>query len=228
MPVDLRAQVVHHALADDVGQPGLADAQHRRWRPRCRSSRRPATNSSSSSVVGDRDVEDVAQQERRDHRQDRRDRDQDQDGEQPPAVGPEERERSGAFRSGILGLPRRGRLEATPSRGSPPPSIAPEGCRHTATVFGAGSRASSRTSSMLMTGWKDMPRGRPAGTSSRSPRLRSGRITVGQARGVRGQDLLLEAADRQHAALQRDLAGHADRVLDRAPASAATPARSSS
>ena len=39
---------------------------------------------------------------------------------------------------------------------------------------------------------------------------------VGEARGVGGEHLLLQAADRQHAALQRDLAGHADRVLDRA------------
>src|SRR5438876_8481555 len=39
---------------------------------------------------------------------------------------------------------------------------------------------------------------------------------VGQTGGMRRQRLLLEAADRQHAALQRDLAGHADRVLDRA------------
>src|SRR4051794_12670448 len=41
---------------------------------------------------------------------------------------------------------------------------------------------------------------------------------VGQAGGVRGEHLLLEPADRQHSSLQRDLTGHADRVLDRAAA----------
>src|SRR4029453_1705122 len=40
---------------------------------------------------------------------------------------------------------------------------------------------------------------------------------LGQAGRVGGQDLLLQSADREHAALQRYLAGHADRVLDRAP-----------
>src|SRR5579862_2508210 len=39
---------------------------------------------------------------------------------------------------------------------------------------------------------------------------------VGQPRCVRGERLLLQPADRQHATLQRHLAGHADRVLDRA------------
>src|SRR5437764_13834041 len=40
---------------------------------------------------------------------------------------------------------------------------------------------------------------------------------VGQTRGVRGQRLLLQTADRQHSPLQGDLAGHPDRVLHRAP-----------
>ena len=40
---------------------------------------------------------------------------------------------------------------------------------------------------------------------------------VGQPRGVRGEHLLLQPADREHAPLQRHLAGHPDRVLDRAP-----------
>jgi hypothetical protein len=44
-----------------------------------------------------------------------------------------------------------------------------------------------------------------------------GQDHIGQARRVGRQHLLLEPADRQHAALQRDLAGHADRVLDRRP-----------
>ena len=38
---------------------------------------------------------------------------------------------------------------------------------------------------------------------------------VGQPGRVGGEHLLLQPADRQHPALQRDLAGHADRVLDR-------------
>src|SRR6185503_2469298 len=37
---------------------------------------------------------------------------------------------------------------------------------------------------------------------------------VGDACRMRGEHLLLEAADRQYAALEGDLAGHADRVLD--------------
>ena len=55
-----------------------------------------------------------------------------------------------------------------------------------------------------------------------------GQDHVGQPRGVRGEHLLLEPADRQHAALQRDLAGHADRVLAPRGRSAATRAPSSS
>src|SRR4051812_23522384 len=45
-----------------------------------------------------------------------------------------------------------------------------------------------------------------------------GQDHIGQAGGVCGEDLLLEAADRQHSSLQGDLTGHADRVLDRATA----------
>jgi hypothetical protein len=38
-------------------------------------------------------------------------------------------------------------------------------------------------------------------------------IDVGQAGGVGRESLLLQASDRQHATLQRHLAGHADSVL---------------
>src|SRR3954451_6259901 len=38
---------------------------------------------------------------------------------------------------------------------------------------------------------------------------------VGEPGGMRREHLLLEPADRQHSPLERDLAGHADRVLDR-------------
>jgi len=38
---------------------------------------------------------------------------------------------------------------------------------------------------------------------------------VGEPGGVRREHLLLEPADRQHPALERDLAGHAHRVLHR-------------
>ena len=80
---------------------------------------------------------------------------------------------------------------------------------------------------MLMTGWKDIDLADVRGDVVEVAAVALGQDHGRQARGVRGQDLLLEAADREHAALQRDLAGHADRVLDRAPGQAATPARSS-
>ena len=48
------------------------------------------------------------------------------------------------------------------------------------------------------------------GTSSRSRSLRCGMSTRLDPRAVRGEELLLDAADRQHAAAQRDLAGHRD------------------
>ncbi len=52
--------------------------------------------------------------------------------------------------------------------------------------------------------------------SSRSPRLRSGRITSVRPAAWAASDLLLEPADRQHPTLEGDLAGHPDGVLDRA------------
>ena len=51
---------------------------------------------------------------------------------------------------------------------------------------------------------------------------------LGEPGPVGGQHLLLHAADRQHPALQRDLAGHADLAAHRAAGEQATPARWSS
>ena len=96
------------------------------------------------------------------------------------------------------------------------------------TCAGAGSSAISSTSPTVMTGWNVICSRTSAGTSSRSAAVALGDDHVGQPGGVRREHLLLQPADRQHAALERDLAGHADRVLHRAAASAATPARSSS
>ena len=53
-------------------------------------------------------------------------------------------------------------------------------------------------------------RGDPAGISSTSRRLRSGSTTRWMPGALRGEHLLLDAADRQHLAAQRDLAGHRD------------------
>ena len=97
--------------------------------------------------------------------------------------------------------------------GNRPCSLTP---RHS-DCTGVSSSARSSTSSIVITGWNVISSRTSSGTSSRSARLRSGRITSVRPGGVRGEHLLLEPADRQHAALQRDLAGHADRVLHRAP-----------
>ena len=45
---------------------------------------------------------------------------------------------------------------------------------------------------------------------------------LGQAGGVSGQHLLLQAANREHAPLERHFTGHADGALDRSAASGAT------
>ena len=57
------------------------------------------------------------------------------------------------------------------------PAEEPGDTGHQSTVAGAGSRAASSTSPMLITGWKVIVSRTSAGTSSRSPRLRSGRMT---------------------------------------------------
>ena len=70
--VDRGAQVVHDALADDVRQPGLRDAEHAGGDRDRRSSRATSSVSSAVSPLRDRVVEHLAQQERRDHRRGRR------------------------------------------------------------------------------------------------------------------------------------------------------------
>ncbi len=82
MAVDLRAQVVHHALADDVREPGLQDAEHAGG-DRDRDHARDERDQQPVVVLGDRDVEHVAQQERRDDAEAGRDDDQAQDRRQP-------------------------------------------------------------------------------------------------------------------------------------------------
>ena len=72
------------------------------------------------------------------------------------------------------------------------------------------SSASSRTWRTSSTRWNVMASRTASGTSSRSAPLRAGRMTSREPGPVGGQHLLLDAADRQHPALQRDLAGHAD------------------
>ena len=74
----------------------------------------------------------------------------------------------------------------------------------------AGCSAESRTSRTSSTRWNVITSRTASGTSSRSGPLRLGRITVVEAGTLRGEHLLLHATDRQHPALQRDLAGHAD------------------
>ena len=81
------------------------------------------------------------------------------------------------------------------------------------TDFSSSARPS--TSSIDITGWKAISSRTFCGMSSRSARFRSGMIDVGDPGRVSREHLLLETADRQDAALQRDLAGHADRVLHR-------------
>ena len=88
--VDLRAQVVHDPLADDVRQPRLADPEHA---GDDRDGDHPGDEQDQQAVVvlRDGDVEDVAQQERRDHPEPGGDDDERQHRGQPAAVGAEER-----------------------------------------------------------------------------------------------------------------------------------------
>ena len=72
-----------------------------------------------------------------------------------------------------------------------------------------------RTSS---TGWIVSASRTDSGRSSRSGSFLAGMMTVGDAGPVGGQQLLLDASDGQHLALQGDLAGHGDVGLHRAAA----------
>ena len=168
--VDGRAQVVHDPLADRVGDPRLGDAddaggdgdrdhpQHQRGEQR-------------GVALGDRLVEDLAQQEGRDHAQAGGEEDQaEQPGQSQPVV-PEQ-----ASDPAEVGSPGRsilGTLDVVAG------CEGPAAVAHAAIVSGsrAGSSASSSTSSTVMTGWKVICSRTSSGTSSRSPRLRSGRIT---------------------------------------------------
>ena len=63
---------------------------------------------------------------------------------------------------------------------------------------------------------------RCSGMSSMSRSLSAGAMTVRDAVALRGERLLLQPADRQHLAGERDLAGHRDVVAHAAPGDAAT------
>ena len=77
----------------------------------------------------------------------------------------------------------------------------------------SGSSARSSTSSIVITGWKRHLLADLLGDVVEVAAVALGQDHLGQPGRVRGEHLLLEPADRQHPALQRDLAGHADRVL---------------
>ena len=82
----------------------------------------------------------------------------------PSCAASEDRERSSGARGG-------------PPRGGPPRAPARSCATPHAAASGAGSSASSSTSSSVITGWNVIARARRSGTSSRSARFRSGRIT---------------------------------------------------
>ncbi len=77
----------------------------------------------------------------------------------------------------------------------------------------AGSSAMSSTSSIDMTGWNVICLADVRRHVVEVTTVALGQDHFGQARRMRGEHLLLEPADRQHPALQRDLAGHADGAL---------------
>ncbi len=85
----------------------------------------------------------------------------------------------------------------------------------TAPASPARRRAPRTTSSTSPTTWTDTASSTSAGTSSRSGSLRSGHEHLGQAGSLGGEQLLLQTADREHPAVEGDLAGHADLGADR-------------
>ena len=91
MAVDGRAQVVHDALADRVGVERLRDAE-RAGRERDRDHPADEEGEQLGVLLGDRLVEDGAQQEGGDHPEPGRDQDQAQDRGEPRPVGAEERQ----------------------------------------------------------------------------------------------------------------------------------------
>ena len=208
--VDLRAQVVHDALADEVGEPGLADAEHAGGD---RDADHPGDEHDQQPVVvlRDRDVEHVAQQERRDHRQHRRDAIRTRTARAGRGTGGRAARCGGSARAS--GLARGGGWRRRPPRSPPPLHSAGRLPSHSHRIRRRLERERRAPRRCVITGWNVICSRTSSGTSSRSPRLRSGRITSVRPGRVRGEHLLLEPADRQHAALQRDLAGHADGVL---------------
>ena len=106
MPVDRGAEVVHHPLAHLVGEPGLEDAEDPR---EDRDPDQPEDEDRQQAVVvlGQRLVEDVADEERRNDAEERREADQ-------PA------RRSGASRYALRGRrPGAGSRAARPGRPAP-------------------------------------------------------------------------------------------------------------
>ena len=86
----------------------------------------------------------------------------------------------------------------------------------------------SSTSCTSSARWNVITSRTRSGTSSRSGPLRVGQDHLGEPGPLGREHLLLHAADRQHPALQRDLAGHADVGAHRSAGEQATRARSSS
>ena len=119
-----------------------------------------------------------------------RDDDQPEDGGQPRPVRAEQRDDAAA----VAAARRRRRL----ARGA-----------QAATGFVAGSSAASSTSPMLITGWKVIALAHVGRDVVQVAAVALGQDDLGDAGRVGGEHLLLEAADREHPALQRDLAGHA-------------------
>ena len=86
-------------------------------------------------------------------------------------------------------------------------------------ICGSGpSSATASTWSMLSTKCNFISLRRFSGTSATSFSFSCGRITSNNTGAMRGQQLLLQSADRQHLAAQRDLAGHGDIAAHRNPA----------
>ena len=99
--VDGRAQVVHDALADDVGDPRLRDAE-RAGGDRDPDHAEHQPGQERRVAVRDRGVEDLAQQERRDHPEAGREQDEREDRAEAGAVGPEQARDPAHLRLAVL------------------------------------------------------------------------------------------------------------------------------
>ena len=105
VPVDGRAQVVHHGLADPVREQRLVDAD-RAGDDRDQDHPGDEEREQAQVVLGDRRVEDAVEQERRDHAERRREDDQREDDRELRPVGPEEREDPAQVRPPHRGIGR--------------------------------------------------------------------------------------------------------------------------